>query len=83
VAAPADPGKQRLDAYVVQQLTARLRSASDWLVRTRWTAAPVSFLPYCCTRCEAADSLFQVRLVLWRATYLVLLDMHEHTTSAY
>jgi len=40
VAAPAEPGKQRLDAYVVQQLTARLRSATDWLVHPRLTAAP-------------------------------------------
>ncbi|KAK9841873.1 hypothetical protein WJX81_008520 [Elliptochloris bilobata] len=31
VAAPVEPGKQRLDSYMVQELTVRLRSASDWL----------------------------------------------------
>lgn len=33
VAAPAEPGKQRLDSYAVTEITKRLRSATDWLVR--------------------------------------------------
>ena len=36
VAAPAEPGKQRLDSYTVTELSARLRSATDWLVRCSW-----------------------------------------------
>jgi len=75
VAAPAEPGKQRLDAYVVQQLTARLRNATDWLVRPRLTAARGE-LSYSQNSSHnvlhkmwSAGGLLQVHLVLRRAWF--------------